>query len=143
MITVGLILANIRRNKGYQQTVLLSTLKQAASVGQIRDIEAGRTAYIKPPLLLAWMDWLELTELEREFLVQENVRCHYRHELKQVNILKAKPQLLAVFADIATLATKGANIDTTQIVAELVKHTLPHLLKRPPYVDTIMSKMIT
>lgn len=139
MITVGKILAAIRRNKDYQQNALHAELQSVCSLGQIRDIEAGRTHYIKPKLLIVWIDWLELTELESQFLLQENIRCLYRHELQNIGVLRVKPQLLAAIADLVAMVTCGKQIELGTVVTEITKHNLPHLLRRPPYIDSIMT----
>jgi hypothetical protein len=140
MIPVGKILANIRRNKGYQQSGLVHHLRQECSVGQVRDIEVGRTKYIKPVILFKWLEWLELSPTESEYLVQENVRCLLRDQLKEVKILQVKPNLLAAVADLCAMLTRGKNLDTNLVAAEMAKHILPHLLIRPPYIDTMINK---
>ena len=140
MIPVGKILANIRRNKGYQQSGLVAHLHEDCSVGQIRDIEVGRTKYSKPVILFKWLEWLDLDPKECEYLVQENVRCLIRDQLKEVKILQVKPNLLAAVADLCAMLTKGKQIDTNLVAAELAKHILPHLLIRPPYIDTMINK---
>lgn len=139
MITVGQILASIRRNKDYQQKELHKALSESCSLGQIRDIEAGRTPYIKPRILIKWIDWLELSELESQFLLQENIRCLFRHELKDIGILRVNPQLLGAIADLITAITGGKQVEVGTVVAELTRHNLPHLLRRPPYIDSIMT----
>ena len=140
MITVGRILAAIRRSKEYQQNGLHVELRDVCSLGQLRDIEAGRTTYIKPTILFKWMQWLELSEIECEFLVQENIRCLCRNELG-VNALKVRPQLLAAVADLTALLVRGKKIKVDTVTAEITKHILPHLLQRPPYIDSIMTRI--
>lgn len=139
MIPVGKILGRIRRSKDYQQNGLHAALYDVCSLGQIRDIEAGRTKYIKPVVLFRWMEWLELNPMECEFLVQENVRCLCRDELGQCKALAVRPQLLAVMADLAALLTRGKQIGVQEVTAQITKHILPHLMQRPPYIDSIMT----
>lgn len=141
MIKVGKILAYIRKDKGFTQGALIKYVKDYCSEGQVRDIEAGRTAYIKPVLLLAFMEFLELNEIECEFLVQENVRCLLRDELKDISGLKNRKQLVAAIADLATMLVRARTIDTTTVAAEINKHTLPYLYKRPAYIDSILTSI--
>lgn len=141
MIPVGKILAAIRKNKDYQQNSLHLALKDVCSLGQLRDIEAGRTQYIKPQILTKWMEWLELNEIECQFLIQENLRCLVREELSTSNMLKVRPQLLGSLADLTVLIGQNKQIDIRQVSAEITKHILPHLLKRPPYIDAIMDRI--
>jgi len=140
MMPVGKILANIRRNKGYQQSGLVAHLHEDCSVGQIRDIEVGRTKYIKPVILFKWIEYLELSPAESEYLVQENIRCLIRDQLKDIKILQTKPNLLAAVADLCAMLTRGKQVETNLVAAELAKHILPHLLIRPPYIDTMINK---
>lgn len=141
MIRVGKILAYIRKQKDFKQSALVARLNEYRSEGQIRDIEAGRTAYIDPSLLIAWLEFLELTPAECEFLVQENVRCLLRSELEQIKVFKVRPQILASIADLGALLTRGKPIEILKIVADVNKHNLPHLLVRPPYIDAVITSI--
>lgn len=141
MITVGRILAAIRREKEYQQSMLHKAVGHLTGIGAIRDAEAGRNPYIEPKLLAAWMEWLELTPMECEFLVQENVRCLVRSQLSANKALKVRPQLLAAISDLVALLTRGKPVEVTKITAELTRHNLPHLLIRPPYIDATIARI--
>lgn len=141
MIRVGKILAYIRKHKDFKQSALIARLKEYRSEGQIRDIEAGRTAYIDPPLLFAWLEFLELQPNECEFLVQENVRCSVRSELEQIKVFKVRPQILAAIADLGALLTRGKPIEILKVIADVNKHNLPYLLIRPPYIDAVVTSI--
>lgn len=141
MIKVGRILAAIRKDKGFTQGSLIKQVKQYCSEGQIRDTEAGRTAYIAPVVLHNWLEFLELSEPECEFLIQENVRCLIRSELEAIKAFKVKPHLLAPIADLGAMITRGKLIDTTTVAAEINKHILPHLYIRPPYIDSVITRI--
>lgn len=139
MITVGRILAAIRRQKDFQQGMLHKHLDNLISLGGIRDIETGRIPYIEPKILVIWLEWLELAPNECEYLVQENVRCLIYHQLSEIKALKVRPMLLRAMADTVALCVRGKPIDVTKITSTMTVQNLPHLLIRPPYIDTLVS----
>lgn len=141
MMKVGKILAYIRKDKGFTQGSLIKQIKQYCSEGQIRDIEAGRTAYIPPVVLNNWMEFLELSEVECEFLVQENIRCLLRDELKDIPGLKTRIQLSAAIADLASMLVRARTIDIATVATEINKHVLPYLYIRPPYIDSVITRI--
>jgi len=141
MITVGRILAAIRRDKQYQQGALHTHLKEYISLGQLRLIESGHTHYIDPVVLHKWLEWLELPPEQCEYLIQDNIRCLVRHQLSDVKLLKVKPQLLAAIADLVSLITRGKPIEIDRVVGQLTTHNLPHLLTRPAYIDTMINRV--